>query len=193
MTTTEAKIRSAVLRLFAARGFEATGIREIAKEAGVSVASLYHYMSTKEDLLVALIRDSMERLIASGEKIVSTRDPVPFVLAALVRMHVQQHAEERVQCSVAESELRSLTGSNRTEVIDLRDRYQAIWEAVIARGVESTQFSVPDVKTTAFGILGMCTSVARWYTPGGPKTVEEIAEDYAQLALRTVCSRDIQR
>ena len=39
---TEERVRDAALRLFAAHGFEATGIRDFARDAGVSSAALYH-------------------------------------------------------------------------------------------------------------------------------------------------------
>ncbi|HEY8641410.1 MAG TPA: helix-turn-helix domain-containing protein, partial [Candidatus Dormibacteraeota bacterium] len=42
---------AAALRLFGTKGYGAVGIREIALEAGISTAALYHYMRTKEDLL----------------------------------------------------------------------------------------------------------------------------------------------
>ena len=54
MTPTGERVRQAALELFAERGFHGTGIRQLAERAGVSSASLYHYLGTKEDLLVAL-------------------------------------------------------------------------------------------------------------------------------------------
>ena len=44
--------RETMVALFAAKGFHGTGIRELADAAGLSSATLYHYMGTKEDLLV---------------------------------------------------------------------------------------------------------------------------------------------
>ena len=60
MTPTGERVRQAALELFAERGFHGTGIRQLAERAGVSSASLYHYMGTKEDLLVALMTSSLE-------------------------------------------------------------------------------------------------------------------------------------
>jgi AcrR family transcriptional regulator len=46
-TSTADRVEAAALRLFATRGFEGTGIRLIAGEAKISLASLYNYMGTK--------------------------------------------------------------------------------------------------------------------------------------------------
>ena len=62
MTTSGERVRRAALELFAERGFHGTGIRQLAERAGLSSASLYHYMGTKEDLLVELMRAAKELL-----------------------------------------------------------------------------------------------------------------------------------
>lgn len=49
------KILDAGLLLFAQKGLAATGVTEIAKEAGVSLGLMYHYFASKEDLFSALV------------------------------------------------------------------------------------------------------------------------------------------
>ena len=48
--TTQQRVRRAAVKLFAGKGFHGTGIRDLAQEAKISSASLYHYIGTKEDL-----------------------------------------------------------------------------------------------------------------------------------------------
>ncbi len=50
------------LRLFASRGFHATGIDTILAEAGVAKMTLYHHFSSKEELILAALRLRDERL-----------------------------------------------------------------------------------------------------------------------------------
>ena len=52
---TRAVVRRTALELFAAHGFAGTGIRQLADAAGVTSSTLYHYMGTKDDLLLELI------------------------------------------------------------------------------------------------------------------------------------------
>ena len=63
-------------RVFASEGYHSTSMRDIARETGVSLAGLYYYCRSKEELLF-LIQDNcfarvMERLLAQLE---SARDP----------------------------------------------------------------------------------------------------------------------
>jgi AcrR family transcriptional regulator len=55
--TRRSAIVSAALKVFAAHGFDAGTIREIAVEAGVAEGLIYHYFDSKEALLDAVIRE----------------------------------------------------------------------------------------------------------------------------------------
>jgi AcrR family transcriptional regulator len=60
------QITDALLRTAAARGLHATGMREVAAEAGVSLRLIQYYFGTKEELLLA----AMQRLAAQfGERV----------------------------------------------------------------------------------------------------------------------------
>jgi len=49
------KIEDAALRVFTRLGFHGTSVRDIAKEAGVSIGNLYNYYPTKEEIFVSII------------------------------------------------------------------------------------------------------------------------------------------
>lgn len=51
--TASARIRGAAMRLFAERGFDATSIRDVAAEAGVSSSLVVHHFKTKAQLKAA--------------------------------------------------------------------------------------------------------------------------------------------
>lgn len=53
------KILKAAINLFADKGFDATSVDEIAKNAGINKAMIYYYFSSKEELLASIIRKSI--------------------------------------------------------------------------------------------------------------------------------------
>jgi AcrR family transcriptional regulator len=59
--STEALLIDAAADLFAAKGFAAIGVREIARQAGVTIGAHYHYASSKEELFMKLMRRSYAR------------------------------------------------------------------------------------------------------------------------------------
>lgn len=59
------KLVEVALRLFASKGYEATSIRNIAGEAGMSLGLLYNYFKSKDELLEEIFRRSVEDIHAS--------------------------------------------------------------------------------------------------------------------------------
>jgi AcrR family transcriptional regulator len=180
---TGARIRDAALRLFAARGYAATGIREIAVDAGVTTAALYHHMGSKQDLLVTIMRDAMHDMIAGARQALAQAASPVEELAALARAHVVYNGENLLDALVGDTEIRSLDHANRTRIVKLRDAYEELWAEVIARGVASGDFTVGDQKLFRIAAIQMCNSVAYWYTPAGPTPLRAIADEFADYAL----------
>lgn len=57
------------LGLFAARGYDAVGVQEIAEAAGVTKPTLYHYFGSKRGLLDTLLAERFEPLYSSVEPV----------------------------------------------------------------------------------------------------------------------------
>ena len=58
-------ILQAAVRVFAAEGYEATRVGDIASEAGVAYGLVYHYFGSKEAVLEAVFREQWGRLLAA--------------------------------------------------------------------------------------------------------------------------------
>jgi AcrR family transcriptional regulator len=180
---TDERVRGAAVRLFAAKGFHGTGIRELADAAGLSSASLYHYMGTKHDLLTEIMETSLTRLVSAAKRIAESGDGPAETLAGLVQMHVAAHALRQDETIVVDNELRALTPDRRAAVLALRDEYEQVWRAVLEGGCALGVFRVPDARVARLALLEMCTGVARWYSPTGPLGLAEVTAAHAAMAL----------
>jgi TetR/AcrR family fatty acid metabolism transcriptional regulator len=58
-------ILQAAVRVFAAEGYEAARVGDIAKEAGVAYGLVYHYFGSKDAVLEAVFREQWGRLLAA--------------------------------------------------------------------------------------------------------------------------------
>ena len=183
---TEERIRDVALRLFAKQGFQATGIREIAAEAGYTVSALYYYVGTKEELLLDILLNTATSMVASALQIEASMEPPEQKLATLVLLHVWYNGEHAQQMQVANTELRSLSGDARQKVLDLRDRYDAIWREIITRGNMMGIFQVQNVKLAAIALIEMCNGVSNWYRPHGELTLTQVCHMHADWALGLV-------
>lgn len=183
---TEERILAAALALFARKGFEGTSIREIASDAGITTASLYHYMGTKEDLLVEIMERELGRVIREAGETLGAFDSSEQKLAALVQLHVAVHGIRQLPSLVVDTEFRSLSRENKAKIGALRDEYESFWRSVLTEGAERKTFGVEDPKLATFALLEMCTGVAHWYSPSGSLSLEEIEARFADMALALV-------
>ena len=72
--TAKERILEAAIRLFAAKGYGATGLREIVKEAGVSVAMVNYHFGSKQALLETIITEFFEGIQSIAEESLSGAD-----------------------------------------------------------------------------------------------------------------------
>jgi len=180
------RIRDVALRLFAQQGFQATGIREIASEASLTVSALYYYVGTKEELLLDILRDTASSMLTSALRIKEASVLPEQKLALLVLLHVWFSGEHAQQMQVANTEFRSLSGEARQLVLDLRDRYDAVWREVITQGSTMGIFQLQNAKLAAIAIIEMCSGVSYWFRSDGDLTLTQVCYMHADWALGLV-------
>lgn len=176
----------AATRLFVAHGFHATTVREVAAEAGMSVAGVYHHYPSKEQILVALLDYTMGEIgwrldaaQAEGRNAVES-------LALMVEALALFHAIRGDLAFLGASEMRGLASEPRTRITALRDNVQHALDrqaqaAVDARLLPPT--APDDVRVGTRAIATMCTALPSWFRPDGPISAREVASRYSDYAL----------
>ncbi len=180
------EIQRVAADLFFTHGYEATSTRQIAQALGMTSASLYYHYQDKEQILFELVCSTMEQLTAGVHAVLANESQAERRLVGLVAHHVSLHGVRRMEATLGETELRSLTGARRREVQQMRDGYEALVLEVLDHGARTKRFDVPDLKLTAYCIIAQSTNVGIWYREGGPLSLGEIAAIYAKVALRIV-------
>lgn len=80
-------ILQVALELFAARGYDAVGVQEVAEAAGVTKPTLYHYFGSKSGLLQALMDEQHGPLTRAVETAAAYRGDLPGALETLARAY----------------------------------------------------------------------------------------------------------
>lgn len=179
-------MHDAAVRVFAQKGFSAAGVRELAQEAGLTSAALYHYMGRKEDLLVDIMKTTIEPLATVAENILPSYEEPAVQLAILIEVHVWMHGSRPSAALIADTELRSLSGRDRTKMVALRDRYESLWRSVVKIGMERGIFELPDERIGTNALLELCNGVSLWYSAHGRLSLEEVCSIHADLGLGMV-------
>ncbi|MBI2816049.1 MAG: TetR/AcrR family transcriptional regulator [Acidobacteria bacterium] len=180
------QIRAAGLELLFRHGYSGMTMREIAATLNIKAASLYYHFPSKQHILFDLMHATVSELLQGLRDIVaSVREPVAQLEAA-IRWHVLFHTHKRKEAFVSHSELRFLEPDNLHEILKLRREYERLFDAILKRGHRKGVFQVEEFSVIRNCILTMCTATAGWFSPRGPLSAEELAEQigrFVQSAL----------
>lgn len=187
----ETQILEAATELFAERGFSGTSLQDIAEATGLTRPALYHYFSSKEDLLSRLVSE-----VTSGPATDLRRIRRQAGATAAERLHAMASSIVSLQATHP-SRFRMLIRSEADLPPALASTYDAGRRSVlreftglIEEGLASGEFRPVDARTAALGIIGLCNWVAWWHRPGDDTEDRRVAATLADMALASVASHD---
>ena len=175
--------------LFREHGYAATSIRDIARALSVQGASLYAHVTSKEDLLWAIVDRAatrFEQAADAAEADAAARHPgdPAEALAALIRAHVRVLTDDVAEAGVFVHEWRALGPEHRSSILARRDAYQARFRRHLDDGIAIGAFAMTDPSIAASTILSAINGVATWYDPDGRLPASRIEDHLVDLSLR---------
>jgi AcrR family transcriptional regulator len=180
------EIVQAALELFAEKGYRATTMADIGLHLGIRGPSLYKHIASKQELLLEIMRQTMERLLDDHRAAVATSSKVEVQLRRAAEAHVRFHVRHREEAFVGTREIDSLDVVDRRKIVAQRSRYERGFRTLIERGCDEGKFKVSSPRLASYAIIDMGMGVAVWYRPTGPSSADEIAYAHGDFALRLV-------
>ena len=182
-------IEDVASELFRANGYAGTSVRDIARALSLQGASLYAHVTSKEDVLWAIVDRAATRFEAAAERAEADAerrrpgDPVEAI-AALIRAHVEVLTDDVGEASVFVHEWRALGPARRQAVLDRRDAYEARFRRRIADGIAIGAFAIVDPAIASTMLLTALNGVATWFDPSGRLGADRVRDHVVELGLR---------
>lgn len=181
------RVLTAALHLFADLGYGGTSVRDICAQAGVQPTTLYAHFPSKEDVLAELLRIGHDEHYRRLRAALLEVEPDPAVqLRALVRAHVSSHCSFPMLAVVASAELHALSQAKSQPILAIRRQSESLLVDVLERGIAHAQFQVSDTLLTLRAISAIGTRVAFWFSPDCGRSIDQIADQFAEFAARIV-------
>lgn len=173
---------AAAAKVFRARGFAAASLDEIAGNLGMSKGSLYNYVSSKEELLEAVVGPPAEELLSTLRGLAAMDLPASEKVRRVTRIHVA--VLERTY-DFAAVYLHEVAGRGLGEEWAAKDHeYVSLIEDVIASGVGEGLFAPDtDVLVSAMALIGALNWLTRWWHVEGAISASTIAERISDVFL----------
>jgi AcrR family transcriptional regulator len=173
-TTTSEKLLDAAVELFAANGFNATTIRNIAKHTGMTIPNIYYHFGNKEGLLIAIL-ERATRQIVDGLREVTSREMDPLErFKLLLRTHYDLLISiGREEANILFLEEEHVSRFRKPFQIDLLNIYRKELRELKSLGHVSQE----NITVLAFTIFGVINWHLRWYKPNGKMTPEQAKDE----------------
>jgi AcrR family transcriptional regulator len=172
-------------QIFAEKSYHSSSMRDISRATGVSLAGLYHYCRSKEELLY-LIQDNcfarvLERL---EERLRDTEDPVEQ-LRIFIENHLAFFAANMSEMKVLSHEADSLAGELHADVSQKKEKYTRLARRILSalQRLPPQETRQIDLTVATYALFGMMNWIYNWYNPHGKIAIGHLVDNIMRLFL----------
>jgi len=157
---------------------------DLARELGLTKSAIYHHVPSKEALLAAALDEALDGLSAAIDE-AADADPATSAFERL-RTAVRRSVEILVEQLPAVTLLLRVRGNSEVELAALKrrrlidDKLAGLVQAAVDEGALRADITPELISRLLFG---MVNSLAEWYRPDGPVSVEDLSSSIVDLAF----------
>ena len=159
-------------------------MRDISRATNVSLAGLYHYCKSKEELLFLIQDNCFGRILERLDERLHEVDDAVVKLRIVIENHLSFFAANMAEMKVLSHEAESLRGDLHAHVSTRKDTYAKLVRNVL-NDVQATRSNGQQVDLTVatYALFGMMNWIYNWYDPNGKLKVNDLAQNLTQLFL----------
>lgn len=174
------QVLRAAARVFADKGYHRASIRDVAEAAGLSLAGLYYYVRSKEELLFRIQDHAFATLLDTLEQQLAGRADPMERFHVFVDQYVRFFAANLAEMKVLSHEAETLGEGYRHQIQERKRRLARMVDGLLA---ELRPHAEVDRRAATFALFGMLNWIYTWYRPGRDEPPERLAADFARLFL----------
>lgn len=192
MTTFEThdKILKTARRLFVQQGYTATSMRQVAEEAGIGKATIYHHFPDKEAIILALVEENSVAVKELLQLVRAENDPRRRIRVATTSS-VNFLYEFADIMRIARTEIPGWRNKMKSGYLTFFDQYMALLTDAIRNGIEQRIFRPVDPETTARVLMTMIqgTFAMTYLGAGRPQNPAESAAALLDIFFQGIDAR----
>jgi len=167
--------------LFAEKGYAATGVTELGEAVGLGRGALYYYISSKENLLVAIQDRVLGPLLAQAGAIAGLDAPAMIRLRLLSEALLSIILTRVDHIRVYEHDYVHLTGDNRKRVLDQRRAFEQIVQELLEKAIADGSLRDLDPHLAALQFLNLHNHTYQWARSANRRwSVRELSREYCR-------------
>lgn len=174
-----ANLERAAARLFAEKGFDATGFEDIASALDLRGPSLYHYFSSKEELFLRCVHQSSSEVMIRLQSIAQGTEEPKERLYRLFREQVLIELRDYPEFVPLFFRIYLPVPALREKVLALRREHAEIFEGVVRELLGRPSGSLGQARVQLEIAFGALAYLPEWYDVKGPLSVDQLGEGVA--------------
>ena len=187
------QVLRAAAEVFAEQGFDHAPIRAVADRAAISVAGLYHYVQSKDELLYFIqfhVFDSLvERYLLDAKGITDPEER----LGIIIGNHFARFLSNMAELVVCSREMDRLEGDFKKRVGARQRAYFKIAVDIFTDLAKKHGGSSVTPRTSALAMFGAINWVYTWYHPRTGPSAERLTKDFTHLFIQGALPRGPNR
>ena len=172
---------SASSALFASKGFERATIRDVSQATGMSLAGLYYYFSSKEELLFLIQHRAFKSICEKLREIIHQETDPQTCLQRMINMHFEYFILNMNDLKICSREIESLEGTFYDKVAEKRKEYFDLTQSIFEK---ISGDSSADSRLAALYLFGTLNWIYQWYKPGRYPDAKELASQLSGIYLK---------
>src|ERR1043166_2515477 len=168
-------------KIFAEKGFHKTSVRDISRATRMSLAGLYYYFTTKEELLYLIQERCFVTLLQHWEQAATAKVDVRTRIRCFAENHLSFFLHNMHEMKVMAREDESLTGEFNDRILVLKRRYVKVIMDLITEFQEQEGGRGIDLRVATFSLFGMMNWVYTWYQPRRDLPLRQLAEQMLRI------------
>ena len=171
-------------RIFAEKSYHSTSMRDISRATNVSLAGLYHYCKSKEELLFLIQDNCFGRVLERLEQRLPEVEGPAGKLRLFIENHLSFFAANMSEMKVLSHEAESLGGDLHAHVSSRKDNYTKLARQILQEVQDvGENKQVVDLTVATYALFGMMNWIYNWYDPQGKLKVNDLAQHLTQLFI----------
>lgn len=177
----EAVLQAAV-ELFNERGFSATSLDDVAARLGVTKPVIYHYLGTKEQVLLECLARGITELEAAVARARAEHGRGSDRLRAFLVRYAEVNMEPFGRCVVLTAD-HELSPDGALQFRAMKRRIDKELRGLIADGAADGSLRDGDPALISAALAGSINWIPRWQDPDGALAPEAVAEGLVDILM----------
>jgi TetR/AcrR family transcriptional regulator, cholesterol catabolism regulator len=172
-------------RIFCEKGYEGASMRDLSRATGMSLAGLYHYFESKEELLYLIQKHTFRTIIDNlRERLETSADPEERI-RIFIKNHVAYFLANKEAMKVLTHEDETLKNGRGTEVRAIKREYYRICLGLVEdfHRDQGLEFSG---RLAVLSLFGMINWIYTWHNPRVDADAETLAGQMGDIFLHGV-------